>query len=163
MSRRRGSCSLEFFAGVVLPWLARRRACGARDAAAVERIVGLVVTDLSLPSGRLCCPARGASGEPGDPCGDRDGLRVARLRHSCGACRCAHDYLTKPFSLSQLEVILDRIHDRMALEASNRRLQLAEEVADYLERPGGETLEHRLTAIERSLACIERALGHRRH
>jgi DNA-binding NtrC family response regulator len=34
----------------------------------------------------------------------------------------AYDYLTKPFSLGQLDVILQRLEDRLALEEENRRL-----------------------------------------
>ena len=34
----------------------------------------------------------------------------------------AYDYLTKPFSLGQIDVVLQRIRDRVALEAENRRL-----------------------------------------
>ena len=34
----------------------------------------------------------------------------------------AYDYLTKPFSLGQIDVVLQRMRDRMALEAENRRL-----------------------------------------
>jgi DNA-binding NtrC family response regulator len=32
------------------------------------------------------------------------------------------DYLTKPFSLGQIEVIVQRVSDRQALEAENRHL-----------------------------------------
>jgi DNA-binding NtrC family response regulator len=71
----------------------------------------------------------------------------------------AYDYLTKPFSLSQLEVILDRIRDRVRLEETGRRLQPTPPVDDYPERPSPVgSLEHRLAAIERSLARIERVL-----
>lgn len=34
----------------------------------------------------------------------------------------AYDYLAKPFATGQLEVVLRRIEDRMALEAENREL-----------------------------------------
>ena len=34
----------------------------------------------------------------------------------------AYDYLAKPFALGQLEVLLTRIRDRMALEQENREL-----------------------------------------
>lgn len=124
---------------------------------------GLVVTDLSLPGAdgfAVLHAARQAN--PSAYVVIVTGY--ASLDSAIRAVRAgAYDYLTKPFSLSQLEVILDRIHDRMALEASSRRLQLVGEVADYLQQPGGDTLEHRLTAIERTLARIERSLAHRRH
>ena len=34
----------------------------------------------------------------------------------------AYDYLTKPFSMGQIDVIVQRITDRVALEAENRQL-----------------------------------------
>jgi len=37
-----------------------------------------------------------------------------------GVLRAAHDYLTKPFSLSQIDVIVRRLPERQTLEAENR-------------------------------------------
>ena len=37
----------------------------------------------------------------------------------------AYDYLTKPFSLGQLDVLLQRLQDRLTLEDENRRLSAA--------------------------------------
>ena len=34
----------------------------------------------------------------------------------------AYDYLTKPFSLGQIDVLMARVEDRLALEAGNRTL-----------------------------------------
>jgi DNA-binding NtrC family response regulator len=72
----------------------------------------------------------------------------------------AHDYLTKPFSLGQLDVILRRIADRESLEQENRALQLG----DGLPAPGRPGLSlaelaDRLTRIESALGRIESSLG----
>jgi DNA-binding NtrC family response regulator len=68
----------------------------------------------------------------------------------------AYDYLTKPFSLGQIDVILQRLHDRLALEEENRRLQrqLGEREASDLRSP----ILSRLEAIEQRLARIEHQL-----
>jgi len=121
---------------------------------------GLVVTDLSLPgvdgfavlqAARNANPAAYVVIITGYASLD-SAIRAVRVG--------AYDYLTKPFSLSQLEVILERIDDRIKLQETNRRLQPGRGVADYRERTIGLTpqLEQRLTAIEQSLLRIERAL-----
>ncbi len=66
----------------------------------------------------------------------------------------AYDFLAKPFALGQLEIVLSRIGDRMALEQENR--DLSQQVRKA--RPG--TLGRhdygwRLDAIEQRLADIE--------
>jgi two-component system response regulator AtoC len=58
----------------------------------------------------------------------------------------AHDYLTKPFTLGQIDVILQRAMSLFALERENRRLS----------RDGAGVL----AAIENRLASIERTLAH---
>ena len=120
---------------------------------------GLVVTDLNLPGAdgfAVLHAARQAN--PSSYVVIVTGY--ASLDSAIRAVRAgAYDYLTKPFSLSQLEIILERIHDRITLEENSRRLQPARGNADYADRAGGGTLDQRLAAIERSLARIERALG----
>lgn len=77
----------------------------------------------------------------------------------------AYDFLAKPFAFGQLEIVLSRICDRMALEQENR--DLAHQVGKA--RPG--TMGRgdygwRLDAIEQRLGDIERmlrALGERPH
>jgi DNA-binding NtrC family response regulator len=122
---------------------------------------GLVVTDLSLPGAdgfAVLHAARQAN--PSTYVVIVTGY--ASLDSAIRAVRVgAYDYLTKPFSLSQLEVILERIQDRIKLQETNRRLQPGRSAADYPERAGSELphLEQRLTAIEQTLARIERALA----
>lgn len=67
----------------------------------------------------------------------------------------AYDYLTKPFTLGQIEVIVNRAAERQALEAENRKLarQMDGDVGEPA--PGIAT---RLDAIDLRLARIERAL-----
>jgi DNA-binding NtrC family response regulator len=66
----------------------------------------------------------------------------------------AYDYLSKPFTLGQIEVILRRIQDREALEAENRRLTRS---AQTLESPEAKVVE-RLDAIDVRLTHVERAI-----
>jgi DNA-binding NtrC family response regulator len=68
----------------------------------------------------------------------------------------AYDYLTKPFSLGQLDVIIQRVNDRHALEAENR--QLARRVGDRDASDSKGTVTERLDAIDARLARIEELL-----
>lgn len=68
----------------------------------------------------------------------------------------AYDYLTKPFSLGQIDVVVQRVQDRLTLEAENRRL-----LRQLDQREPGEArspLTVRLDAIEARLARIEQLL-----
>lgn len=69
----------------------------------------------------------------------------------------AYDYLTKPFSLGQIDVILSRLHDRLALERENRRL--ARTVAERDGAHASASAPDRLAAIERRLEAMERLLA----
>lgn len=78
----------------------------------------------------------------------------------------AYDFLAKPFVLGQLELVLDRIRDRMALEAENR--SLARQVVAPAVRHSGDhdamAVEHRLRVLEQRVATLETLLlsvGHR--
>jgi DNA-binding NtrC family response regulator len=68
----------------------------------------------------------------------------------------AYDYLTKPFSLGQIDVVLQRIHDIEMLQAENRRLtrQVSQKDAVDLRQ----ALLMRLDGIENRLTRIEAAL-----
>jgi DNA-binding NtrC family response regulator len=116
-----------------------------------------VITDLALPG--------------------VDGLEVLRAAHQANpSCQVvivtgyasldsaiqavrlgAYDYLTKPFSLGQIDVILARLRDRLTLEAENRLL------LHRLDERGGadgrQQLFARLDAIDFRLARVESALG----
>jgi DNA-binding NtrC family response regulator len=71
----------------------------------------------------------------------------------------AYDYLTKPFSLGQLDLILRRLRDRQALEAENRRLLRRLGQRDGHD-PHEPALASRLDAIDGRLSRIEQALRH---
>ena len=68
----------------------------------------------------------------------------------------AYDYLAKPFALGQLEVVLTRIRDRMALEQENR--ELSKLVGGRDAAAMSSDLGWRLQAIEERLAHIEALL-----
>ena len=69
----------------------------------------------------------------------------------------AYDYLTKPFSLGQIDVIVQRVFERQALEAENRHL--ARKVGSReVPEPRGIAID-RLDAIDARLARIEELLG----
>ena len=67
----------------------------------------------------------------------------------------AYDYLAKPFALGQLEVVLTRIKDRMALEQENRELS---KLVGRDAAAASADLGWRLQAIEERLAHIEALL-----
>lgn len=67
----------------------------------------------------------------------------------------AHDYLTKPFTLGQIEVMLNAINDRSKLERENRELSVRASGIAAL------SLDARLEAIDRRLARIEALLSRR--
>lgn len=120
---------------------------------------GLVVTDLSLPGAdgfAVLHAARHANPQAYVVIV----TGYASLDSAIKAVRTgAYDYLTKPFSLSQVEVLLARIQDRVQLEDASRRLRFERPVADYPGRPTSDGVERRLAAIEASLTRIEQTLG----
>lgn len=123
---------------------------------------GLVVTDLSLPGADGFAVLQAAR-QANSACYVVIVTGYASLDSAIRAVRVgAYDYLTKPFSLSQLELILDRIQDRIKLQESSRRLKPGAGVADSPERSdmAAAQLDQRLGAIEQSLLRIERALKH---
>lgn len=73
----------------------------------------------------------------------------------------AYDYLPKPFALGQLEVVLARIRDRMALEDENRKLLRQVDGLRDGAGDGPHSLAWRLGAIEERLARIEDLLRSR--
>lgn len=117
----------------------------------------LVVTDLQLPGTDGFGVLRAAR-DANPSCAVVIVTGYASLESAVQAVRLgASDYLTKPFSLGQLDVIVHRIGDRMALEAENRRLARQLGQRDAIDvRP---QVLARLEAIEARLARIELALG----
>lgn len=124
---------------------------------------GLVVTDLSLPGADGFAVLQAArQANPSSYVVIVTGY--ASLDSAIQAVRVgAYDYLTKPFSLSQLEIILERIHDRIKLQESSRRFKSPTGNADYPERVTASPtdlarVEQRLTAIEQILTRLEQAI-----
>lgn len=116
----------------------------------------LVVTDLQLPDGDGFAVLKAAKqANPSAYVVLVTGY--ASLDSAVRAVRLgAYDYLTKPFSLGQLEVVLARIRDRSALEAENRRLH---KQLGHRSGPDPRTdVAVRLDAIDQRLARIEAAL-----
>jgi DNA-binding NtrC family response regulator len=71
--------------------------------------------------------------------------------------RGADDCLTKPFSLGQIEVIVQRVSDRQALEAENRHL--AWKAGNRKGGASGEVATDHLDTIDARLAKIESISG----
>jgi DNA-binding NtrC family response regulator len=83
---------------------------------------GLVVTDLSLPGADGFAVLQAAK-QANASCYVVIVTGYASLDSAIHAVRVgAYDYLAKPFSIGQLDVILNRITDRAALERENRQL-----------------------------------------
>jgi two-component system response regulator PilR (NtrC family) len=81
---------------------------------------------------------------------------VQAVRHG------AYDYLTKPFSMGQIDVVVQRVTDRVALEAENRQLARQLSARSTGEREVSAevtaTLAARLDTIEIRLSRIEALL-----
>jgi two-component system response regulator AtoC len=69
----------------------------------------------------------------------------------------AYDYLTKPFTLGQIEVIVRRAAERLALEAENRHL--AQRIGGIDQAELDTPVLARLEAIDQRLARIEHLLN----
>ena len=128
---------------------------GRAAISAVERSPGhfsLILTDLQLPGADGLAVLRAAKQlNPGVHVVIITGY--ASLDSAIEAVRAgAYDYLTKPFSLGQLDVVLARIRDRQALELENR--QLTKQIGGR--EPGGaQNISAKLEAIEARLDRIE--------
>lgn len=133
---------------------------GRAAIASIERTpsrFGLIVTDLQLPGAdglAVLQAARAANAS----CYVVIVTGYASLDSAIQAVRLgAYDYLTKPFSLGQMEVILQRIADRVALELENRQLARridARETSPAMPAP----VPPRLDAIESRLVRLESML-----
>ena len=78
----------------------------------------------------------------------------------------AYDYLTKPFSLGQIDVLMPRVEDRLALEAENRtllrRIDTREGETAHAAHDRFGVIEARLGAIETTLRDLVSELTRRR-
>jgi DNA-binding NtrC family response regulator len=132
---------------------------GPSAVAALERDpsrYGLVVTDLQLPgldglgvlkAARQANPSAYVVIVTG----------YASLDSAIQAVRLgAYDYLTKPFSLGQLDVILQRVRDRLSLEEENRRL--ARQIGQREPTDLRMAITDRLDSIDTRLARLENAI-----
>lgn len=137
-------------------------AVAADGRAAVAELVrdpsrfGLVVTDLQLP-GVDGLGVLEAARQANPSCYVVIITGYASLDSAIRAVRLgAYDYLTKPFSLGQIDVVLHRLRDRLALEEENRRLlkQIGERGAVDPRNP----VLARLESIDARLARLEAAL-----
>jgi DNA-binding NtrC family response regulator len=132
---------------------------GRAAIAAIEREparFGLIVTDLELPGADGLAVLRAARrANPSAYVVIVTGY--ASLDSAIQAVRLgAYDYLTKPFSLGQIDVIVQRVRDRLTLEAENRRLLRQMAGRAGLEAQG--PLTAGLDAIEARLGCLEHLL-----
>jgi DNA-binding NtrC family response regulator len=132
---------------------------GPSAVAAIERDparFSLVVTDLQLPGVDGLGVLR-ASRQANPSAYVIIVTGYASLESAIQAVRLgAYDYLTKPFSLGQLDVVLQRIRDRVSLEEENRRLtrQMGQRDAPDLRL----ALTARLDGLDARLARLEAAI-----
>jgi DNA-binding NtrC family response regulator len=130
---------------------------GRAAIAAIERDptrYRLVVSDLQMPGADGLAVLRAAK-TANPSCYVVIITGYASLDSAIQAVRLgAYDYLTKPFSMGQIDVVVQRVNDRLALEAENR--QLARQLGG---RSGGD----RDTAGDGSLSVAARldAIGSR--
>lgn len=122
---------------------------------------GLVVTDLNLPGADGFAVLQAArQANPHSYVVIVTGY--ASLDSAIHAVRVgAYDYLTKPFSMGQLDVVLKRITDRMSLERKQRDRPL---LPAPMALPPGESgaecaaIDDRLSRLEAAMARLEATL-----
>lgn len=125
---------------------------------------GLILCDLHLPGAgglEVLQAARAANAS----CSVVIITGYASLDSAIQAVRLgAYDYVTKPFSLGQIDVILRRVQDRDALELENRRLLQRLEALDGSSappapyQPASALAASRLGQLEVRLEAIETTL-----
>ena len=113
---------------------------------------GLVLTDLKLPGADgLEVLARARTVNPSTAVVIVTGY--ATLDSAIQAVRLgAYDYLTKPFALGQLEILLNRVVDRFQLESENRHLA---RMADRRDAGEATLSAARRDALDRRLDRLE--------
>ena len=138
---------------------------GAQDGraaiAALERSngrFGLVITDLSLPGADGFAVLQAAR-QANASCYVVIVTGYASLDSAIHAVRVgAYDYLTKPFSLGQLDVMLKRIADRASLEQENRDLVRNPSFAQAHASSGFDAKSVNINRIEATLTRVEQLL-----
>mgnify|MGYP001559297409 CR=1 FL=1 len=139
---------------------------GAKDGraaiAALQRSegrFGLVVTDLNLPGAdgfAVLQTARQANSN----CYVVIVTGYASLDSAIHAVRVgAYDYLTKPFSMGQLDVVLRRITDRASLERQNRDLVRMPVTSPAVSEDRAAAAGASLTSLEHGMARMEAAIA----
>jgi DNA-binding NtrC family response regulator len=119
---------------------------------------GLVVTDLNLPGADGFAVLQAAR-QANPHCYVVIVTGYASLDSAIHAVRVgAYDYLTKPFSMGQLDVILARITDRINLEGRRAPRRDAEPDSKALMPIEPSPTELRLARLEAALARIESRL-----
>jgi DNA-binding NtrC family response regulator len=114
----------------------------------------VVVTDLSLPGADGLAVLRAAR-QANASCYVVIVTGYSSLDSAIAAVRLgAYDYLTKPFSLGQLDVILQRIVDRHALEDENRALLHGDAAASGASRACAGLLGEILRRLDRLEAAV---------
>lgn len=133
---------------------------GRAAIAAIERDPAryrLIVTDLQMPGADGLAVLRAAKAA-NPSCYVVIITGYASLDSAIQAVRLgAYDYLTKPFSMGQIDVLIQRVTDRLALEAENR--QLARQLGARGDRDSagesGPTVVARLETIENRISRLE--------
>jgi DNA-binding NtrC family response regulator len=119
---------------------------------------GLVVTDLNLPGADGFAVLQAAR-HANPHCYVVIVTGYASLDSAIHAVRVgAYDYLTKPFSMGQLDVVLKRITDRMSLQRTQGRLSGPATPTPCEALPRLVPIEERLARVEAAIARIESRL-----
>lgn len=120
---------------------------------------GLVVTDLNLPGSDGFAVLQAAR-QANNNCYVVIVTGYASLDSAIHAVRVgAYDYLTKPFSMGQLEVILTRITERVSLERQNRDLVRTPNAAAAGSTERMATATASLAALAQGLERLETAVA----
>ncbi len=117
---------------------------------------GLILTDLNMPGADgLTVLVHARRANPSAAVVIITGY--ASLDSAIKAVRLgAYDYLTKPFALGQLEILLKRVIDRFELETENRQLARMVDGRDPIDTTASPT---RIDALERRLERLETAIA----
>jgi len=120
---------------------------------------GLVVTDLNLPGADGFAVLQAAR-QSNNNCYVVIVTGYASLDSAIHAVRVgAYDYLTKPFSMGQLDVVLTRITDRASLERQNRELVRLPAVAHAVSAEHLAAATAHPASLEAGIARIESAIA----